>query len=90
MSKSRVTLEEAQLKGSWGDPKFKITAKNFPIDTLKKNQTPMTGIEFGILQKIPLTTKYGQIEGAFNSLAKAYRHESQDKKEALKKLSGRF
>ena len=83
--KSRALSEEAELKGSWGDPKFKIAAKNFPKDTLEKDQTPMTGIEFGISQKIALTTKYGNIEDAFKSLANAYQFQANDKKEALAK-----
>jgi outer membrane protein TolC len=83
--KSRALSEEAELKGSWGDPKFKIAAKNFPKDTLEKDQTPMTGIEFGISQKIALTTKYGNVEDAFKSLANAYQFQANDKKEALTK-----
>jgi outer membrane protein, heavy metal efflux system len=83
--KSKALAEEAELKGSWGDPKFKITAKNFPKDTLEKDQTPMTGIEFGISQKIALTTKYGNIEDAFKSLSNAYQFDANDKKEALTK-----
>lgn len=83
--KSKALSEEAELKGSWGDPKFKIAAKNFPKDSLKDDQTPMTGIEFGISQKIALTTKYGNIEDAFKSLSNAYQFEAEDKKEALTK-----
>lgn len=83
--KSKATTKEAELKGSWGDPEFKIAAKNFPQDTLKKDQTPMTGIEFGISQKISLTTKYNNIENTFHSLAKAYKYEANDKREALTK-----
>ncbi|MCT4641202.1 MAG: TolC family protein [Bacteriovoracaceae bacterium] len=83
--KSKALSEEAELKGSWGDPKFKIAAKNFPKDSLKDDQTPMTGIEFGISQKIALTTKYGNIEDAFKSLSNAYQFEADDKKEALAK-----
>lgn len=85
LGESKATTKEAELKGSWGDPKFKIEAKNFPKDTLKKNQTPMTGITFGISQKISLTTKYENIEDAFHSLAKAYKYEANDKREALTK-----
>ena len=83
--KSKALSEEAELKGSWGDPKFKIAAKNFPKDSLKDDQTPMTGIEFGVSQKIALTTKYGNIEDAFKSLSNAYQFEADDKKEALTK-----
>lgn len=39
--KSKVLSEEAELKGSWGDPKFKIAAKNFPKSSLEKDQTLM-------------------------------------------------
>ncbi len=83
--KSKALSEEAELKGSWGDPKFKIAAKNFPKDSFKDDQTPMTGIEFGISQKIALTTKYGNIEDAFKSLSNAYQFEADDKKETLTK-----
>ena len=83
--KSKALGEEAELKGSWGDPKFKIAAKNFPKDTLEKDQTPMTGIEFGVSQKISLTTKYGNIEDAFKSLSSAYEFDAKDKEEALTK-----
>ncbi|MFC2074449.1 hypothetical protein ACFLR3_04270, partial [Campylobacterota bacterium] len=41
--KYKAGSEEAKLKSSWGDPKFKIAAKNFPVDTLSFDQTPMTG-----------------------------------------------
>lgn len=83
--KSKALSEEAELKGSWGDPKFKIAAKNFPKDTLENDQTPMTGIAFGLSQKISLTAKYGDIEDAFKSLSNAYQFQANDKKEALTK-----
>jgi outer membrane protein TolC len=83
--KSKALSEEAELKSSWGDPKFKVAAKNFPKDSLKDDETPMTGIEFGFSQKLALTTKYGNIEDAFKSLSKAYLFEAKDKKQALTK-----
>ncbi|MEE3078943.1 MAG: TolC family protein [Bdellovibrionota bacterium] len=83
--KSKALGEQADLKGSWGDPMFKIAAKNFPKDSLERDQTPMTGIEFGLSQKISLTTKYGAIANAFDSLSKAYEYEADDKKQALTK-----
>lgn len=83
--KSKALGEQADLKGSWGDPMFKIAAKNFPKDSLERDQTPMTGIEFGLSQKISLTTKYGAIANAIDSLSKAYEYEADDKKQALTK-----
>ena len=83
--KSKALGEQADLKGSWGDPMFKIAAKNFPKDSLERDQTPMTGIEFGLSQKISLTTKYGAMANAFVSLSRAYEYEADDKKQALTK-----
>ena len=85
VGKSKSIAEEAASKGSWSDPIFKIAAKNFPKDSLAQDQTPMAGIEFSVSQKIPLTTKYRNIEGAFSSLSRAYRYEANDKREALTK-----
>lgn len=85
MFKYKASSEEAKLKGSWGDPNFKIAAKNFPVDTLSYAQTPMTGVEFGISQKVPLTSKYGKIKHAFDALAEAYHYEAKDRKENLTK-----
>ncbi len=81
--KHRASSEEAKLKGSWGDPNFKIAAKNFPVETLSFDQTPMTGVEFGISQKIPLTSKYAKVKSAFDALSEAYRYEAKDKKRNL-------
>ncbi|MDP7320771.1 MAG: TolC family protein [Bacteriovoracaceae bacterium] len=83
--KSKALDKEAESRGSWGDPKFKIAAKNFPKDSLKDDQTPMSGIEMGVSQKIALTTKYGNLESSFKSLANAYDFEADDQKEALAK-----
>lgn len=83
--KHKAQSEKARLKGSWGDPTFKIAAKNFPVETLSFEQTPMTGVEFGISQKIPLTSKYDKIKHAFDSLSQAYQYEAEDKKKNLTK-----
>lgn len=75
--------EKGAVDGSWGDPMLKLAAKNFPKDSLKDNETPMTGIELGISQKIALTTKYGNKRNAYESLGQAKLHEAQDKKRSL-------
>lgn len=82
---SLATLEEANLQGSWGDPKLKLAAKNYPKDTLKNDQTPMTGIEIGISQKIALTPKYGRIKDSYKSLAHSYDFEVKDREQYLTK-----
>ncbi len=80
---SNSTKEVGASKGSWGDPMFKVAAKNFPKDSLKRDETPMTGVEFGISQKISLTNKYGVIEDSFRELSKSYEFEAGDLKRRL-------
>lgn len=81
-----IQLESiAGIKGSWGDPQLRVSAKNFPKDSLKDDQTPMTGIGVGISQKVALTNKYGKIANSYKSLAKAASYHSFAKKEILVK-----
>lgn len=76
----------ADKNGSWGDPKFKVSFKNFPTENLSYNRTPMTGIEFGISQKIGLTTKYGHKKETLLNLSTAKRYEAKSQKENLVRL----
>jgi hypothetical protein len=57
--KAKSIYHAAEKSGSWGDPMFRIVGKNYPIDSMDSDVSPMTGIEYGISQKIALTTKYG-------------------------------
>ncbi len=82
---SLALRERAKESGSWGDPTFSVIAKNFPKKTLKKNQTPMTGIEFGISQKVSLTTKYGNFVNAGTASAKAREYKARDRQVLLTK-----
>ncbi len=85
INRAKSVEENSSIQGSWGDPSFKLAAKNFPKDTLKKNETAMTGIELAVSQKISLTRKYGNIEDSFLSLANALSYTAKDRKEALTK-----
>lgn len=78
---SSVLAQEGRIKGSWGDPVLKVSAKNFPKDSLKDDETPMTGVEIGLSQKIALTTKYGNMEKSFESLSKAKEYDASDSKQ---------
>ncbi len=77
--------KDSQAKGSWGDPIFKVAAKNYPKNSLKNDVSPMTGIEFGVSQKISLTTKYGNIKKHLSSISKSIHLKAKDKKEILTK-----
>ncbi len=80
---SEAISHQGTMAGSWGDPMLKLAAKNFPQKTLRFNDSPMTGIEMGISQKIPLTFKYSYLEDSFRALSKSYILQSFDRKQFL-------
>ncbi len=83
-SKARATEEMGKMQGSWGDPVFKVAANNFPKDSLKDNETPMTGIQYSVMQKVSLTTKYGNLEKSYKSLSESIEMEKEQRKRLLK------
>lgn len=85
-NKHKAIVEEAESKGSWGDPMFRVAAKNYPKDSLKSDSSPMTGIEFGVSQKISLTTKYGNMEDAVKAMGKSAELEANDRVQELLKF----
>ncbi|MBT6324844.1 MAG: TolC family protein [Bdellovibrionales bacterium] len=84
-NRAKASLEEGREKGSWGDPKLKILAKNFPIKNLKYDQSGMTGVEIWVSQNIPLSSKYKKREEIYRSSSNAYILDSQDMKNFLAK-----
>ena len=81
--KVRSLNQESKIKGSWGDPKLKLAAKNFPKDSLKDDETPMTGIEVGLSQKISLTNRYGDLKNSVKAMAEAKEYDKQQIKRSL-------
>jgi cobalt-zinc-cadmium efflux system outer membrane protein len=82
-AKSGALSEQGNGAGSWGDPMIKLAAKNFPKDSLDSDQSPMTGIELAITQKIALTNKYGNLKDSFEKLGEATLYAAENKKEEL-------
>ena len=78
--------EKAKVEGSWGDPSIRWSFRNFPKDSLRSDETPMTGVEWSLSQKIPLTTKYGNKKKAFQMLSQYQSYKAQDNKRQLVKL----
>ncbi len=83
---AKSVLESSKQKSSWGDPMFKLAAKNFPVDTLKYDQTPMTGVEVGIAQKIALSNRYGKMGESLSAEANSLNFSALDYEQALVKL----
>ena len=78
--------EKARQSGSWGDPKLSISAMNFPKDSLSQNESMMTGIQFGLSQKLSISGKYGKLKES--GLEKAKTHQAQTKQLKREFLKG--
>lgn len=63
---------------SLGDSHFRVSAKNFPKDTFANDQSPMTGVEFALSQKLAISSKYLHMEDSLTAEAKAARYKSSD------------
>lgn len=48
--------------GALPDPKIKMSAKNYPIESMRFDETPMTGVEISLSQILPLSKKYSYYE----------------------------
>jgi outer membrane protein TolC len=67
--------EQSNIAGSWGDPKFKVSAMNFPKSTLSKDSSMMTAVQFGLSQKFSLSGKYGALKKSKLALSKAKKNQ---------------
>ncbi len=83
--KQSAIKEQAVSKGSWGDPVVRLAAKNFPVETLSSSQSPMSGVELTLSQKVPLSSKYSEQEEALKALSQAYHFDAKNRKERLAK-----
>ena len=86
LAHSKSIHEMSYSEGSWGDPSIKLSAKNLPINTFKRDETPMSGLEVKVMQKIALTTKYSKMKKSYESLSKAQLFAADDKKLFLTKF----
>jgi outer membrane protein, heavy metal efflux system len=86
MAKARALEEEGHALGSWGDPHLMLNALNFPADRPRMDVDPMTGIEVGISQNIPLTNKYNYRKSAQQLMGKSMQHEANQQGRALIRL----
>ncbi|MCB0272489.1 MAG: TolC family protein [Bdellovibrionales bacterium] len=78
-------MQIGENRSSWNDPLLKVSAKNFPIESFSYDQTPMTGIEFGVSQQIPLTAKYKKIREAYLQFSESVEYQAKDLQRQLTK-----
>lgn len=62
LDEASALKEKAITLGSFGDPKLSVAAMNFPKESLKQDESMMTGIQFGLMQKLSISGKYGKIK----------------------------
>jgi cobalt-zinc-cadmium efflux system outer membrane protein len=85
-AKAAATKEEGDVKSSWGDPRFRIEARNYPIKSFKNDISMMTGIEFGAAQNLPITSKNSYIEKSYDLFSKSLKLDTVHQKRALLQL----
>lgn len=83
---SQVVSEQARIDGSWGDPVLAISAKNFPEKNLDQRESPMSGVEFSLSQKISLSKKYGVQQDALQANSRSFYYDAKDKQQFLVKV----
>jgi len=82
-ARSNSVMELGRMEGSWGDPKVRVVAKNIPSESFKFDQTPMSGTEIGIVQKLPLSNKYKKIQESYRSIQNSTLYLSKDRRRSL-------
>ncbi|MDA8793052.1 TolC family protein [Bacteriovoracaceae bacterium] len=80
MNKVKAMQEGSKQAGSWGDPKLSISAMNYPQDSLSPNESMMTGIQFGLSQKLSLSGKHGKLKKFKQLKAKSFSEQSKQLK----------
>ncbi len=63
-------FEEGKAKSKWAEPQLRLDAANFPSENIRMRQSPMTSMGVTLSQKVPLTTKYSNIDRSYGFLAK--------------------
>lgn len=76
-TQAKMIESKADIDGAWGDPVLSVGANNLPVEhNFKRDVTPMSGIAFGVAQKIPLGPKLSQKKEATKLRAKKGRVDS--------------
>lgn len=84
---SQAMKAKAAREGSFGDPVLSVSAMNFPRESLSMDESMMTGVQFGLSQKISLSGTYGKLKESGLAAANSQALRSQQlKREYIKEL----
>lgn len=82
--KAQAMEHKAKVAGAWGDPMLSVSALNLPVDRgLRRDLSPMTGVMFGLSQKIPLGARLSNKEGAGLARARSAHFQSEYEEQRL-------
>lgn len=90
LNTSKSVLEKSRKAGSWGDPKLSISAINFPKDSFSQNRSMMTGIQFGLSQKMSFTGKYLKLRRSGEENSKSILADTKQLKREFSKMIWMF
>ena len=82
VDESNLARTQGLIDGSWGDPSFAVMAKNYPVK-LSGGTSMMTGIDFSLMHRVPLTNKYGNIKKALFHKSNYFKNKALDQKQLL-------
>ena len=82
VDESNLARTRGLIDGSWGDPSFTAMAKNYPVK-LSGGTSMMTGIDFSLMHRVPLTNKYGNIKKALFHKSNYFKNKALDQKQLL-------
>ena len=80
---AQATRHEGAQRSAWSDPIIKLNAKNLSQAWFKGKTTPMSGFDVGIMQKIPLTTRYQHLHQTFVATEQSVQAQAEDHKREL-------
>jgi hypothetical protein len=72
LDKVNSIQQKSRQLGSWGDPEFSISALNFPENSFRHDESMMTGVQFGLSQKISVSGKYENLRKSGQERSKSY------------------
>lgn len=74
--KSDYFFEKSKESEVLSDPILKVSAQNLPLETLKSDQSPMSGFELSVSQSLPMNGKLASLGSAYRQWSIAQKHQT--------------
>ena len=80
---AQAIRQEGVQRSAWREPVVKFNAKNLSAAQFKGKTSPMSGFDFGVVQKIPLTGRYQHLREAFEAKEQSRQAQAKDHQREL-------